>query len=88
MEWTQVADQGVVAKRILAMTPENAIRPGDRLVEINDIVVKSLDDYNNVLELYSQQPFADSPTRYSIGRGRFSSGYPGEDPSPVSDQRD
>src|SRR5512143_2917748 len=61
-EWRQKDDQGVVAKRILGMTAENDIRPGDRLTQINDIVVKSLDDYNNILELYSEQPFADSPT--------------------------
>ncbi|RPJ86651.1 MAG: PAS domain-containing protein, partial [Acidobacteria bacterium] len=68
VEWTQVADQGVVAKRVLVAAGV-PIRAGDRLVEINDIVVKSLDDYNNVLELYSQPPFADTPTRYSIERG-------------------
>ena len=69
VEWKQVAGQGVIANRVLGPTGEIPVRPGDRLIEINDIVIKSLDDYNNVLELYSQPPFADSPTRYSVDRG-------------------
>ncbi|MFB3903123.1 MAG: ATP-binding protein [Acidobacteriota bacterium] len=69
IEWKQIAGQGVIAAEVLGRTGEVPIRPGDRLIEINDIIVKSLDDYNNVLELYSQAPFADSPLRYSILRG-------------------
>jgi len=68
VEWKQVAGQGVIANRVLGPTGEISVHPGDRLVEINDIVIKSLDDYNNVLELYSQPPFADSPTRYTLER--------------------
>ncbi|RPI26611.1 MAG: PAS domain-containing protein [Acidobacteria bacterium] len=69
IEWRQTKDQGVVAAEVLGAEQSSAIRPGDKLREINDIVINNIDDYHNVLELLSQPPFSGTPTRYSVERG-------------------
>jgi len=69
VEWRQVEGQGVVAERLIRPVQASGVQPGDKLLEINDIVIRNIDDYHNVLELLSGPPFAGTPTRYTIERG-------------------